>query len=169
MRELFANKLDDTPYCKNCGYILAGLLDSSKCPECGRPIVEVLVRDSFPGAKGYRYESPMRVAGLPLVAVASGPHGRERVGRPRGIIAIGDHPRGVIAIGGLPVGFIAIGGVARGIVTLGGVSIGVFALGGCTIGALAVGGLAMGLYAFGGMVVYVLGGAGGGGIRIPLW
>jgi hypothetical protein len=169
MRSIFASQTDDTPYCKNCGYILAGLIDSSKCPECGQPIVEVLVRDSFPGAKGYRYESPMRIAGLPLLSVASGPHGRERFGKPRGIIAIGDHPRGVVAIGGMPVGVIAIGGVARGIISFGGVSIGVVAIGGCTIGAAALGGIAAGLYAFGGMAAYILSGAGGASFRIPLW
>jgi len=33
------------PYCGNCGYSLRGLTESSKCPECGKPIVEVLQRD----------------------------------------------------------------------------------------------------------------------------
>ena len=26
------------PYCSNCGYVLKGLTDSSKCPECGKPM-----------------------------------------------------------------------------------------------------------------------------------
>ena len=27
----------DEPICGNCGYVLSGLTESSKCPECGRP------------------------------------------------------------------------------------------------------------------------------------
>ena len=34
----------DEPYGGNCGQQLTGLIDSSKCPECGKPLVEVLRR-----------------------------------------------------------------------------------------------------------------------------
>lgn len=87
------------------------------------------------------YESPIRVAGLPLFA--SGQH-------PRGIIAYGSFPVGVIAIGGLSVGLIAIGGVALGGIALSGLSFGLLALGGGAFGYYAFGGLAAGAYAYAG-------------------
>ena len=31
-------ELKDEPYCGNCGYLLKGAVESSKCPECGRPL-----------------------------------------------------------------------------------------------------------------------------------
>ncbi len=164
-----AQKKDERPYCKECGYCLEGLTESSKCPECGRPIVEVLMRDAFPGGGGRRYESAARFLGLPLIAIAQGPYAGEKVGRARGIIAIGDYPRGVIALGGAPVGVIAIGGMARGIVAWGGLSIGVFSFGGISVGALAVGGVAIGLWAYGGVAAYILKGMGGTPIYIWPW
>lgn len=160
-------KVDDRPYCVNCGYPLMGLTESSKCPECGRPLVEVLVRNSFPGAKpGKRYRSERTLFGLPLVSIATGPYGDEKVGRPVGIVAIGDHPRGVIAIGGAPVGFIAIGGIARGVIAVGGTSIGVVAIGGAAVGGLALGGFGLGLFTICGFGIAVLGGVGGQIIRL---
>lgn len=154
------NPASDTPYCKECGYELTGLTDSSKCPECGRPIVEVLVRASFHGM-GKRYTSTSTLLGLPLLAIAIGPHGAERMGKPVGFIAIGDKPKGIIAIGGMPYGVIAIGGFARGVITLGGFSLGLISMGGFSLGALALGGFAMGLYAFGGFVIVAVDGFGG--------
>jgi hypothetical protein len=80
------------PYCGNCGYSLRGLTESSKCPEGGRPIVEVLQRDRFV-PRGKRYKSQTVLFGWPLVHVALGshedePHGKARGGippmRPRG-------------------------------------------------------------------------------------
>ena len=81
---------DDEPYCRNCGYPLKGLIDSSKCPECGRPIVEVLVRDAFPGRRGYRYQSQRRLWGMPLISIASGPHGMAG-GQMLDLVAEGQH------------------------------------------------------------------------------
>lgn len=158
---------DTTPYCNECGYTLTGLIDSSKCPECGRPIVEVLVRNTFPGVRGKRYESTTRMWGLPLIAIAQGPFGHEKMGKPVGIIAIGDKPTGIIAIGGMPLGVLAIGGLPRGIITLGGMGIGVISIGGVSIGALAMGGVTLGLYAVGGMCFYVFGAF--GGLRVKIW
>jgi hypothetical protein len=60
----------DTPYSGDCGYELTGLVDSSKCPECGRPLVEVLIRR--PGLiRGTRYAGRTRVFGLPPRAVTA--------------------------------------------------------------------------------------------------
>lgn len=127
------------------------------------------MRDAFPGGGGRRYESPTRFLGLPLVAIAEGPHAGEKVGRARGIIAIGDYPRGVLAFGRAPVGVFAFGAFARGIVAFGGVSIGVFSFGGISVGALAVGGVAIGLWAYGGVAAFILKGMGGAPIYIWPW
>jgi hypothetical protein len=138
------------PYCGNCGYLLKGLEDSTRCPECGKPIIEVLMRKEFSVARGKRYRSKANLFGLPVIDVAYGPYGNEKRGRARGIIAIGDFPMGVLAIGGLPRGIVAIGGVAVGCFAIGGNSIGLItSLGGNSVGGLAVGGTAWGVFAIG--------------------
>jgi hypothetical protein len=157
------------PYCSNCSYPLSGLVDSSKCPECGRPLVEVLVRA---GRMGKRYRSSTMMWGLPLVDIAMGPAPGEPIGRARGVIAIGDRATGWLAIGGLARGFVAIGGVTMGVFSVGGLSLGficalgglaagLFAHGGLVLGGIVAGGLAIGLVAVGGVAVgiYVHGGA----------
>ncbi|MFO0838645.1 MAG: hypothetical protein U1D55_08940 [Phycisphaerae bacterium] len=155
-----ANRPD--PYCGHCGYSLVGLTDSSKCPECGKPIVEVLQRDvSLP--QGRRYKSKTAILGLPLVCVAIGPSGRERIGRAIGIIAVGDVAIGWVAIGGaLSVGAIALGGLAVGVLALGGCAIGMMALAGLAVGGVTLGGMSLGLIASGGGAVGHI--AQGGGV-----
>ena len=157
---------EDQPYCQHCGYLLVGLTDSSKCPECGKPMVEVLTRDRFPGAKGVRYQSKRKLFGLPLISIATGPSQGQRRGRPVGVIAIGDMPRGVIAIGAMPIGGIAVGGMSCGVVSFGGLSLGVVALGGLSIGVAALGGLAVGGWAAGGLALYVVKGWGNPAISL---
>ncbi len=158
----YNSKRDETqPYCNHCGYTLTGLTDSSKCPECGKPLVEVLTRDSFPGIKGYRYTSKATIGGLPWLAIAQGPHGGEKIGRAVGFVAIGDAPKGIIAIGGMPLGVVAIGGISRGIIAMGGLSFGVFALGGIALGGLAFGGVTMGVWVMGGLGIAIKGGMAG--------
>ena len=148
------------PYCGNCGYSLKGLTESSKCPECGKPIIEVLERDPLV-VRGRRYATKTIIFGLPLIHVALGPHEDEKFGRARGIIAIGDVATGWLAIGGTARGIFAFGGFALGIVTMGGLSIGLLAMGGGAIGAVAFGGGAVGGIAIGGGAVGIIAQGGG--------
>ncbi len=143
------------PYCGNCGYKLTGLVDSSKCPECGKPLVEVLSRV---GKWGPRYRSEATLFGLPVIDVAFGSRPGERIGRARGIIALGDRATGLVAIGGFARGGVAIGGNAIGVFSVGGFSIGlVGAFGGLAIGVLSYGGLALGILVSGGLSLGVFG------------
>src|SRR4051794_22952687 len=144
---------DDTPYCANCGYALVGLTESSKCPECGRPLVEVLRRRGEGALPNYgkRYRSKATLFGLPVIDVALGPKGAEPRGHARGIIAIGDVATGGLAVGGVARGVVAVGGVAFGAFAMGGLAVGlVSATGGLAVGALAAVGGAVGLLASGG-------------------
>ena len=141
------------PYCSNCQYVLTGATDSSKCPECGEPLVNILVRHQVKAQySGRRYRSTTRLMGLPLIDIALGPVEGEPKGVARGFIAIGDYATGWLAIGGFARGFVAIGGFAIGGFSIGGMSIGLLgALGGAAIGGFASGGAAIGGVASGGM------------------
>lgn len=154
------------PRCGACGHDLTGAVTANACPECGRPLVEVLVRDGSSRSPSYRWQTKATVWGRPAIAVAFGPRGTERRGKARGWIAIGDDAVGVVAIGGIARGIVALGGVAIGACTAGGMSLGLllgiggfsisplgFAFGGVAIGALAVGGMAIGLAATGGLAI----------------
>lgn len=136
------------PYCGHCGYVLTGAIESSKCPECGKPLVEVLARKGSIVFRGRRWRSKATLFGLPVIAVAQGP-GQDG---PRG------HARGILALGDVATGVVALGGVARGVVAAGGCAIGVFAFGGCAVGLVsAAGGLAVaGLMAVGGGAIAAL-------------
>lgn len=140
------------PYCSNCSYSLKGLTESSKCPECGLPLVEVLERGAFIRI-GRRYTSKVHVFGLPLLSVAYGPTEKEQRGRAVGIIAMGDVAIGVLAVGGLARGVVAIGALAIGIVAVGSAALGLVALGGVSVGVLVAGGVALGLAAYGGVAL----------------
>ena len=152
------------PYCGNCGYVLTGLVDSSKCPECGKPLVEVLNRF---GRWGRRYQSSTRLFGLPIVAWAYGPVPGEKIGHAKGIFAFGDRATGIVAVGGLARGVVAIGGMAVGLITFGGLSIGLIAaMGGLAIGGLSYGGLSIGGVGSGGFVLAVIA---VGGMAVGYW
>jgi hypothetical protein len=115
------------------------------------------------GIRGVRYRSRFEFAGLPLLAVATGPDPSrgDRRGHARGIVAIGDVATGVLAIGGVAQGLLAFGGAALGLVSFGGLSVGALAAaGGLAIGTVAVGGGAVGWTAIGGGAVgtYACGG-----------
>jgi hypothetical protein len=154
-------ELKDKPYCGNCGYLFEGLIDSGRCPECGKPVVETLRRNAEFPQFGKRYRSAATLFGLPVIDIALGPKNGELRGRAKGIIAIGDIAtgffafgglaRGIVAFGGLSIGLFAIGGGAVGLITgIGGFAIGALASGGGALGILANGGGAIGVYAEGG-------------------
>ena len=151
------------PYCSNCGYVLTGLTESSKCPECGKPLVEVLTRTphAFLNA-GKRYRSKATLFGWPVIDVALGPKDGQMRGHARGIIAIGDIATGGIAIGGIARGVVALGGLAIGLFSLGGAALGLIsATGGFAIGGLAAGGGAIGVLSTGGGAIGVMAQGGG--------
>lgn len=154
---------DGAPYCRACGYDFTGLTESSKCPECGRPLVEVLMRRGTAVANfGKRYRSKATMFGLPVIDVALGPRDGELRGKARGIIAIGDVATGGLAVGGMAFGVVAIGGMALGFFAAGGMAVGlIVATGGMAVGGMAAGGGAAGVLASGGGAagVYAQGGA----------
>ncbi|MEM7621970.1 MAG: hypothetical protein AAF235_02065 [Planctomycetota bacterium] len=154
----------DGPYCGVCTYPLAGLTDSSKCPECGGALVEVLRWPAMP-MMGRRWRTEAEVFGMPVVHVALGPRPDEKIGRARGFIAIGDEAMGVVAVGGLARGVIAVGGFAAGGFTFGGFSLAALVAGGGMSGGLgfAWGGLAIGGIANAGVAI---GGVASGGVAI---
>ena len=157
------------PFCAACGHDLTGATASSACPECGRPLVEVLVRPMFGVNQkmlARRYTSKRQVLGMPLFAVALGMGEDGKPGHAKGFIAVGDIASGVIAFGGFARGVVAFGGGAIGGVTFGGLSLGTFAafggfalawlgsaVGGFAAGILAGGGGAIGLVAQGGLAI----------------
>lgn len=147
------------PYCGVCQYPLEGLTESSKCPECGGALVEVLRWPAAPGpATGKRWRSAATHHGKPLIDVAFGPGLDGPTGKARGFIALGDDAKG----------FVAVGGSARGVVAVGGGAAGVFAFGGGAAGVvLAVGGgAAGGVFAVGGGAISFGGMAAGGGFGL---
>jgi hypothetical protein len=81
--------------------------------------------------RAIEYRSEQVWGNLPVVHVAVGGRqadGRYRLGRARGIIALGDIATGLVAIGGVAIGLFSVGGLAVGLVALGG---GGSWLGGC--------------------------------------
>jgi hypothetical protein len=102
--------------------------------------------------RAFEYRSEQVWGSLPVVHVSVGGRqadGRYRLGRARGIIALGDVAIGLVAVGGVAIGLFSVGGVAVGLVALGGVAVGFVAVGGVAVGLLAVGAVAMGPTAVG--------------------
>lgn len=163
--ELAAGELPPvgTPFCRVCDYDLTGCVDSSKCPECGLPLVDVLMRPELQLSGGTRRQTRLRIMGMPAIDIAMGPSGNERRGRARGFIAIGDEAvgvfafggsaRGVVAGGGMAIGGVAVGGTSMGVLTGGGMALGLFANGGMAIGGVASGGMGIGGIAQGGFAI----------------
>lgn len=104
------------------------------------------------GRRAIEYRSEQVWGGLPVVHVSVGGRqadGRYRLGRARGVIALGDIATGLVAVGGVAIGLFSVGGVAVGLVALGAVAIGLVAVGAVAIGLFAVGAVAIGLTAMG--------------------
>jgi hypothetical protein len=157
------------PFCAACGHDLTGAVASAACPECGRPLVEVLERRTprrFGAKPTRRYRSETRVLGMPLLAIATGPDEKGAFGHARGFFAIGDVATGVFAFGGVARGVVAFGGLSLGFCSFGGCSLSLLAsfgglsvallgsaVGGCSVGLLANGGLAIGGLAQGGAAI----------------
>jgi GLTT repeat (6 copies) len=102
--------------------------------------------------RAIQYRSEQAWGDLPVVHVSVGGRqadGRYRLGRARGIIALGDIATGLVAVGGVAIGLFSVGGVAVGLVALGGVAVGFVAVGGVAVGLVAIGAVAMGLTAVG--------------------
>jgi hypothetical protein len=73
--------------------------------------------------RAMEYRSEHVWGDLPVVHVSVGGRqadGRYRLGRARGVIALGDVAIGLVAVGGVAVGLLALGGVAVGLLALGG-------------------------------------------------
>lgn len=107
------------------------------------------------------YRSERLWADLPVVHVSIGGRqadGRYRLGRARGVIALGDVAIGLVAVGGIAIGVFGVGGVAIGLVALGGVAVGFVAVGAVSVGLLAVGAVAVGLTAVGTVKAALVGG-----------
>ena len=90
------------------------------------------------------YNSPIQIAGLPLLSMG---------GRAHGIIAYGGLATGFIAMGGMSAGVIAFGGLSVGVLAFGGLSLGIVALGGAALGWRAIGGVAVGDTALGALAI----------------
>jgi hypothetical protein len=96
------------------------------------------------------YNSPIQVAGMPLLSVGGTAHGVIAYGGiATGIIAVGGVAAGVVAFGGVSIGFFACGGLSAGILVLAAVAIGWRAIGAVAIGHAAAGALTIGRYAYG--------------------
>jgi len=118
------------------------------------------------GRRAMEYRSEQVWGNLPVVHVSVGGRqadGRYRLGRARGIIALGDVATGLVAVGGVAIGLFSVGGIAIGLVALGGVAVGLAAVGGVAVGLVAIGAVAMGLTAVGALTVGVV----GPGPRLP--
>jgi hypothetical protein len=105
------------------------------------------------------YRSEQVWGSLPVVHVSVGgrqANGRYRLGRARGVIAVGDVATGLVAVGGVAIGLVSLGGVAVGLVALGAVAIGLVAVGAVAIGLFAVGAVAIGLTAMGAVTAGVV-------------
>lgn len=105
--------------------------------------------------RNLEFKSQRTICGVPLVHI--------KMGRAKGIIAIGVSATGVVSMGLLSVGLLswgilslgllAIGTFALGGLSIGGISAGIFALGGVAFGVFTLGGVSIGMYSMGGCAI----------------
>ena len=70
------------------------------------------------GRRTMEYRSEQTWGDLPVMHVSVGgrqPNGRYRLGRARGIIALGDVAIGLVAVGGVAIGLFSVGGSQSGL------------------------------------------------------
>jgi hypothetical protein len=116
------------------------------------------------------YNSPIQIAGMPLVSVGGRAHGVIAYGGvATGIIAVGGLSAGVIAFGGLSVGIFGFGGLSLAAIAVAPVAIGWRAIGAVAIGDAAVGALAIGRCAYAGPGVALGRDEASGGQKESLW
>ena len=97
------------------------------------------------------YNSPIQIAGMPLLSMGGRAHGIIACGGlATGIVAVGGVSAGVISFGGLSVGVLSFGGLSVGLLTLGAGAVGWRAIGAVAVGQAALGGLAIGRWAYAG-------------------
>ena len=86
------------------------------------------------------YNSPIQIAGMPLLSVGRTAHG---------VLAYGGVATGIVAVGGVTAGVIALGAISVGIFSFGALSLGIFVMAALAVGWRAVGALAFGHAALG--------------------
>ncbi|SRR6266852_1608849 len=119
--------------------------------QLGSIIVGDIAVYQAPGRHDQPYNSPIRVAGLPLLSIGVVAHGIIAVGGvATGVIAIGGVTAGGVAFGGLSIGLFAFGGLSLAVMAFAGIAIGWRAVGAVAIGHSALGALAIGRYAYAG-------------------
>lgn len=111
----------------------------------------------------YRYESPHRMFGLPLLSINLGPDTTQGDMRhAKGVIAIGTKATGILAIGVFmargvfTIAFLSIGLAGVSIGGIGLVTVSVFGLGVASVSVIAIGYLAVGILAIGFKVVGIV-------------
>lgn len=123
-------------------------------PEMSRPTdLEEQVKELSRYVRGYSYDSPTHLWGLPLVSIRLSRHTLGRDSVARGIIAIGNVAVGVVALGCFSIGFLSVGAFAVGVLALAALSLGIVSLGALSVGLLAFGTCAVGIYSCGVAVI----------------
>lgn len=103
----------------------------------------------------FEYKSKTTLFGLPLIHV--------KLGRAKGIFAVGLMATGFVSLGILSIGLLSVGLLALGLIScgafsfgglsFGAISAGIMAFGGIALGVFTVGGLSIGMYSMGGCAI----------------
>lgn len=100
----------------------------------------------------FEYKSKTTVFGVPLVHV--------KLGRAKGIFAVGIMATGLVSLGALSIGLLSLGLLSLGLIALGTFSLGGLSFGAISAGIMAFGGVALGVFTVGGVSIgmYSMGG-----------